>query len=47
MTNFSNFLGLFSRFSGRGTHQNSFRMITFKNETFEKKIQKFLFCHNL
>jgi hypothetical protein len=39
---FSNFFRLFLRFSGRGT-RDRFRMITIKNETFEKKIQKFHF----
>jgi hypothetical protein len=40
---FSNFFRLFLSFSGREHTQDSFRMITIKNETFEKNIQKFHF----
>jgi hypothetical protein len=34
---------LFSRFSSRGTHQNSFRTITFKKMRNFKKFEKFHF----
>jgi hypothetical protein len=38
---FSKKIRLFLRFSGREHTQDSFRMITIKNKTFEKKIKKF------
>jgi hypothetical protein len=48
LTDFQTFFLLFSRFSGRGTHRaaDSFRIITFKNETFEKKNPKISFLVN-
>jgi hypothetical protein len=37
-------MGRFSRFSRRGTHQNSFRTITLKKMRNFKNIEKFHFC---
>jgi hypothetical protein len=44
---FANFLGLFSRFLGRGTHKRIFTTNIVKNNTFSKKSKKSIFGHFL